>query len=197
MARRSRNGDDGARRLATPQSVNATVKAICDIMRRSNCAGALQYVPELTWILFLRILDEREAREAEAAEAVGAEFLPSLEAPYRWQDWAASGGSKRTELQAGALGAFFGFVNGKLLPYLKKLRGKPNATPRQKVISEITSGVERTRIDTERNFLDILDRVHGISAERVDPTHVFTLSRVYEAFRPSGSSSTSANSGAS
>ena len=58
-------------------------------MRRSNCAGALQYVPELTWILFLRILDERETREAEAAEAVGAEYLPSLEAPYRWQDWAA------------------------------------------------------------------------------------------------------------
>jgi type I restriction enzyme M protein len=34
-------------------------------MRRSNCARALQDVPELTWILFLRILDEREAREAE------------------------------------------------------------------------------------------------------------------------------------
>lgn len=30
------------------------VKGICDIMGRSNCAGALQYVPELTWILFLR-----------------------------------------------------------------------------------------------------------------------------------------------
>jgi type I restriction enzyme M protein len=29
-------------------------------MRRSNCEGALQYVPELTWILFLRILDEQE-----------------------------------------------------------------------------------------------------------------------------------------
>jgi len=38
-------------------------------MRRSNCAGALQYVPELTWILFLRILDERETREAEEIEA--------------------------------------------------------------------------------------------------------------------------------
>ena len=57
-------------------------------MRRSNCAGALQYVPELTWILFLRILDEREAREAEEAEAVGADFTPSLESPYRWIDWA-------------------------------------------------------------------------------------------------------------
>lgn len=65
------------KRLATQQSVNSAIKSICDIMRRSNCAGALQYVPELTWILFLRILDERETREAEEAEAVGAEFTPS------------------------------------------------------------------------------------------------------------------------
>src|SRR5437762_14244289 len=80
MARvRARNGN--GRRLTTQQSVNAAVKSICDIMRRSNCAGALQYVPELTWILFLRILDEREQREAEETEAVGAEFTPSLEPP--------------------------------------------------------------------------------------------------------------------
>ena len=57
------------KRHATQQSLNGAVKSICDIMRRSNCAGALQYVPELTWILFLRILDEREAHEAERAEA--------------------------------------------------------------------------------------------------------------------------------
>ena len=61
---------NGSKRHATQQSVNSAVKSICDIMRRSNCAGALQYVPELTWILFLRILDERETREAEEADAV-------------------------------------------------------------------------------------------------------------------------------
>ena len=44
-------------------------------MRRSNCAGALQYVSELTWILFLRILDEQEPKDAERAEAVGAELM--------------------------------------------------------------------------------------------------------------------------
>lgn len=71
-------------------------------------------------------------------------------------------------------------MNGELLPYLKTLRDQPNATPRQKVISEIMSGVERTRIDTERNLLDVLDKVHEISAENVDSTHVFTLSQVYE-----------------
>ena len=52
------------------QSVNAAIKSICDIMRRSNCAGALQYVPELTWILFLRILDEREEDERQRAGPV-------------------------------------------------------------------------------------------------------------------------------
>jgi len=35
-----KNGNDNGRKLTTPQSVNAVVKAICDIMRRSNCAGA-------------------------------------------------------------------------------------------------------------------------------------------------------------
>ena len=56
---------NASRTIATPQSLNAYVKGICDIMRRSNCAGALQYVPELTWMLFLHILDDQEEREVE------------------------------------------------------------------------------------------------------------------------------------
>lgn len=181
MAKGLKNNNNGNnRRLNSQQSVNTVVKNICDIMRRSNCAGALQYVPELTWILFLRILDEREIREAEEAEAVSVVHTPSLEAPYRWQDWAAPDGAKRIELQNGALGAFFNFVNNDLIPHLKGLKDKPNATPRQKVLSEIFAGVERTRIDTERNLLDILDKVNEITVEAVDNTHVFTLSQVYE-----------------
>ncbi len=76
------------RKHASQQSVNSAVKGICNIMRRSDCAGALQYVPELTWILFLRILDVREAHEAEEAAALGLAFTPTMRAPYRWQDWA-------------------------------------------------------------------------------------------------------------
>jgi len=60
-----KNGN--GKRLATPQSVDQAVKSICDIMRRGNCAGAMQYVPELTWILFLRILDEKELREEQVS----------------------------------------------------------------------------------------------------------------------------------
>ncbi len=178
MAKKNNNGN--GKKHATQQSVDQAVKSICDIMRRGNCAGALQYVPELTWILFLRILDEREEREQHESEALGVPFRPSLEHPYRWQDWAAPSGAKRKELQEGALGSFFGFVNTDLLRYLKELKNKPDASPRQKVISEVMTGVERVRIDTERNFLDVLDKVNEITAETVDPTHVFTLSQVYE-----------------
>src|SRR3989454_239382 len=93
-----------------------------------------------------------------------------VEPPYRWREWAAPGGPKRQELQDGTLGAVLSFVNTELLPYLRDLRDKPGAAPQQKVISEIMSGVERTRIDTDRNFLDVLDRVHEISSQTVDPT---------------------------
>jgi hypothetical protein len=36
--------------ITSTQSLSSFVKSICDVMRRSNCASALQYVPELTWI---------------------------------------------------------------------------------------------------------------------------------------------------
>jgi type I restriction enzyme M protein len=75
--------------IASATSHAAYVKSICDIMRRSNCASALQYVPELTWILFLRILDAQETSDAAEAKALGLDFTPALRAPYRWQDWAA------------------------------------------------------------------------------------------------------------
>src|SRR5881227_250827 len=74
--------------LASQQSVDQAIWSICDVMRRGNIASALQYVPELTWILFLRILDETEEREAMEARALGHSYVPSIGSPYRWADWA-------------------------------------------------------------------------------------------------------------
>lgn len=71
-------------------------------------------------------------------------------------------------------------MNDQLIPYLKGLEERPDATPRQKVISQIMSGVERTRVDTEKNFLDILDKVDEIKQSNISDTHIFTLSQIYE-----------------
>ena len=69
------------RKHVTQQSVDAAIWSICDIMRRGNVASALQYVPELTWILFLRILDETEDREEQEADAVGQSYTSSIKKP--------------------------------------------------------------------------------------------------------------------
>ena len=189
MAKRaSTNSKANGKKLGTQQSVDAAIYSICDVMRRGNVASALQYVPELTWVLFLRILDETEAREAEEARILGHEFTPSIAKPYRWTDWARpippkadkSETNKRRELTEEGSGKLMAFVNEKLIPHLKRLRDKPDASPRQKVIAEILSGVERIRIDTETNLLEVLDKVHEISQKDIDPTHVFALSQVYE-----------------
>ncbi|MFV0370866.1 MAG: N-6 DNA methylase [Azonexus sp.] len=178
------------------------MKSICDVMRRSNCASALQYVPELTWILFLRILDAQEARDAEQAEVLGADFSPALHSPCRWQDWAAPWsekadhprtldgrpqGWKRQELFAAGDGRLFDFINKQLLPYLHALDVDPRtnlpnpaASPKQRIIGRIMTAVERVRVDDEANLRDILDRVHEISIDHIDDTHFFTLSQVYE-----------------
>jgi type I restriction enzyme M protein len=203
---RLKKTDKAPKAIATTQSLSAFVKSICDVMRRSNCASALQYVPELTWILFLRILDAQEARDQDNAEAVGASFTPALRAPYRWQDWAAPPpkneadkpghphtpegkpfGWKRQELFAAGDGKLFDFINKELLPHLHSLDvdprtnlPNPGASPKQRIIGRTMTAVERVRVDSETNLRDILDKVHEISIEHIDDQHFFTLSQVYE-----------------
>ncbi len=176
--------------IASTQSLSAFVKSICDVMRRSNCASALQYVPELTWILFLRILDAQEAKAREEAEVLGANFSPALHSPYRWQDWAApysdkSGhpqttegkpfGWKRQELFAAGDGKLFDFINKELLPHLHSLdidtrTGLPNfnASRKQRIMGRTMTAVEKVRVDSETNLRDILDKVHQINIDYVD-----------------------------
>lgn len=203
---RPKKTEKAPKAIASTQSLSSFVKSICDVMRRSNCASALQYVPELTWILFLRILDAQETRDQAQAEAVGAPFSPALRAPYRWQDWAAPypktpveeqkhprtsdgrvQGWKRRELFEAGDGKLFDFINRQLLPHLHSLDVDPQSnlplpmsTPKQRVIGRIMTAVERVRVDSETNLRDILDRVHEISIDHIDDTHFFTLSQVYE-----------------
>lgn len=187
--------------IASTQSLSSFVKAICDVMRRSNCASALQYVPELTWILFLRILDAQEQKARNEAEALGYDYTPALTAPYRWQDWAApysdkvdapktpegyAVGWKRQQLFEAGEGKLIEFINNELLPFLHRLDvnpqtqiPNPSASPKQRVIGRILTAVEKVRVDEETNLCDIFDKVHEIHIDHIDDTHFFTLSQVY------------------
>src|ERR1700741_1096595 len=77
--------------LTTAQALGSLIKSARDIMRKDKgLNGDLDRLPMLTWIMFLKFLDDMEQiRETEAALR-GEKFRPAIEPPYRWRDWAAN-----------------------------------------------------------------------------------------------------------
>jgi predicted nuclease of restriction endonuclease-like (RecB) superfamily len=53
MAKNNNNG----KVIHSQAAMNKAIKSICDILRRDKAKGARLYVPELTWMFFLRYLD--------------------------------------------------------------------------------------------------------------------------------------------
>ena len=166
--------------IDTQAALDVRIKGVCDVLRRSKCAGASNYVPELTWLLFLRFLDEREELEARDAQVQGIDFRPSLTGRHRWRSWAAANGRHRRKLQNGPSGGVFDFLERDLLPNLRKLGARNGATARQRLIGQIVDEVPQTRVDTERNFLDVIDKIDDIRLSDIDEQHVFALSGAYE-----------------
>ncbi len=53
-------------------------------------SGDTDRLPQLTWIMFLKFLDDNEqVRESEAGLA-DKKFRPAIAPPYRWRDWAGA-----------------------------------------------------------------------------------------------------------
>src|ERR1700730_1371800 len=77
--------------LTTAQSLGTLVKSARDIMRKDKgLNGDLDRLPMLTWIMFLKFLDDLEIQREEEAKLAGKRFRPAIEPPYRWRDWAAN-----------------------------------------------------------------------------------------------------------
>lgn len=164
---KSANNNGNGKTVTSQAAMNKAVKSICDVLRRDKAKGARLYVPELTWMFFLRYLDLMEQQQEQRAHALGKPYTGSLKPPYRWRDWAAPfdmketydrtmakklPGWKRRELSEKPLGAYLAFVNEELFPYLKTLADKPGATNQQKVIAEILYNKEKTILASENNL---------------------------------------------
>src|SRR5580692_886876 len=75
---------------STAQQLASIVKSCRDIMRKDKgLNGDLDRLPMLTWIMFLKFLDDMEVVRETEAKLAGKRYRPSIEAPYRWRDWAA------------------------------------------------------------------------------------------------------------
>src|SRR5437899_5905069 len=77
-------------RLTTAQALGSLLKSARDIMRKDKgLNGDLDRLPLLTWIMFLKFLDDLEQQREEETMLGGKKCKAAIEAPYRWRDWAA------------------------------------------------------------------------------------------------------------
>ncbi|QDU76932.1 putative type I restriction enzymeP M protein [Bremerella volcania] len=166
----------------TAQQLSTLIKSARDIMRKDKgLNGDLDRLPLLTWIMFLKFLDDRERLEEARAGIAGKKYKSAVEAPYRWRDWAAmKDGITGDELIA--------FVNqedavrpdGKrgagLLAYLRGLRSS-NGDRRRDVIATVFEGVNNRMISgyLMRDVVNLVDGIHFDSSEEIH-----TLARLYE-----------------
>jgi type I restriction enzyme M protein len=72
----------------TSQTLGSLIKSCRDIMRKDKgLTTDLDRLPMITWVMFLKFLDDMEQiRETEATLA-GKRFRPAIEPPYRWRHY--------------------------------------------------------------------------------------------------------------
>jgi type I restriction enzyme M protein len=168
---------------SSAQQLASVIKSARDTMRKDKgLSGELDRLPMLTWVMFLKFLDDMEqVRETEAA-LERKKFVPAIEPPYRWRDWASNpdAGMTGPELLA--------FVNQDeavrpggdrgpgLLAYLRSLRGADGGD-RRDVIAAVFGGVVN-RMISGYLLRDVVNRVNGIHFTSSDEVH--TLGMFYE-----------------
>ena len=171
-----------AKPVTTAQSLASIIKSARDIMRKDKgLNGDLDRLPMLTWVMFLKFLDDMEKeREVEAAMA-GKRFRPAIEPPYRWRDWAA----REDGITGDELIAFInqdeavrpdGTKGPGLFAYLKSLQST-NGGDRRDTIARVFGGVIN-RMVSGYLLRDVINKINGIHFTSSDEIH--TLGHLYE-----------------
>src|SRR2546425_6564420 len=98
-----------------------TFKNIDDILHKdAGCTSELDYTEQSSGLLFLKSLDALEQDKPMEAQLEGKTYRHIIEAPYRWEAWAAPKTPDGTLDHNTAMTGddLRDFVNGKLFPYL-------------------------------------------------------------------------------
>jgi type I restriction enzyme M protein len=166
----------------TAQSLGALLKSARDIMRKDKgLNGDLDRLPMLTWIMFLKFLDDLEIQREGETKLATKKFKPAIEPPYRWRDWAAkSDGITGDELLAFINNEETTLPNGEkgngLFRYLRTLTSS-NGDNRRDVIATVFRGVQN-RMVSGYLLRDVINKLNGIHFTASDELH--TLGALYE-----------------
>jgi len=138
----------------------------CDIMRRDDgTTGVLEYMEQLSWLIFLKIFEDIEKRLEVETQADDREYQPIIEQKFRWSSWA------KTDWRGEQL---VKFIDAELFPYLRSLSG----TAEKETVSTIFSEIAGNRMKSPFNLKDVITLVNDIDFNNPDDSHI--MSQVYE-----------------
>lgn len=165
----------------TAQRLSGIIKSCRNIMRKDKgMNGDADRLPMLTWIMFLKFLDDNENLQELNAKLEGKKYISAIESPYRWRDWA-----KDTNLTGDDLLTFIsnekvkmsdGVERTGLFYYLRGLQSE-TGTERKDVIATVFKGVTNRMINGYllRDVVNKIDEIHFTNNEELN-----TLSHLYE-----------------
>ncbi len=169
--------------LTTAQQLGSLIKSARDTMRKDKgLSGDIDRLPMLTWVMFLKFLDDLENINKQKAALAGKPYKPIIRAPYRWRDWAA----KEDGISGEDLTRFVndqetvrpdGSKGMGLFEYLRQLRGTNGGKDQRDVIASIFKGVVN-RMESGFLLREIVNKVNGIHFSSSEEIH--TLSHLYE-----------------
>ncbi len=157
-------------------------KNIDDVLwKEAGCASELDYTEQTSWLLFLKFLDSLEQDKAMEAGLEGKKYTFILDAPYRWESWAAPKGAdgKLDHNKALTGDDLRDFVDRKLFPYLHAFKQKasgPNTLEYK--IGEIFGEI-KNKIHSGYNLREIIDHIDELRFRSQTEKH--ELSHLYEA----------------
>ncbi|MGI8688608.1 MAG: type I restriction-modification system subunit M [Thermomicrobiales bacterium] len=168
--------------VTTAQHLGSIIKSARDIMRKDRgLSGDLDRLPCLTWIMFLKFLDDLERIREDEAMLGNLPYRPAIAPPYRWRDWAAN--------PAGITGEeLIAFLNNDeairpdgtrgpgLFTYLRGVQGD-GPGDRRGVIASVFANLNN-RMLSGYLLRDVIAKVNEIRFTSHDEMH--TLSRLYE-----------------
>ena len=159
------------------------MKSCRDIMRKDKgLNGDIDRLPMLTWIMFLKFLDDMEKVRETEAKLEGEKYTRAIRLPYRWRDWAA----KEDDITGNE---FIAFINNEecvrpdgsrgpgLFAYLRSLEGTSKKKDRRDVIATVFRGTVNRMINGYllRDIINKINQIHFTSSEEIH-----TLSHLYE-----------------
>ncbi|MFZ2241252.1 MAG: N-6 DNA methylase [Gordonia amarae] len=159
-----------ARKAAKPQTTRARLQSVIkesrNIMRKdAGLNGELDRLPQLAWLLFLRAFDEVEDERA----LLDRGYKRAVEGEYRWSEWA------RGDLTGNHL---LDFVNDRLLPYLREMRGSTAAAgDARDTLASIFANIDN-RMLSGYLLKELVGQIDTVDFANSDDLH--TMAHLYE-----------------